>query len=165
MLKTTSVYFVQLLTLCLLGEFACFFCCLLIFFKIVFFEKLFPEYYQCQNSLYPDQAQHFVWHDLGPNCLQRLSADGTNRNYMIRDRKCVSQYSVDSSVFLFGWNVVFSLIYKSFSFLLSPGLQHEKFCISCTFLDNGYGNFILMGSQTVVNISLIHKMIVLSWWI
>ena len=27
------------------------------------------------SSLDPDQARHFVWPDLGPNCLQRLSAD------------------------------------------------------------------------------------------
>ena len=27
------------------------------------------------NSLDPDQARHFVWSDLGSNCLQRLSAD------------------------------------------------------------------------------------------
>ena len=27
------------------------------------------------NSLDSDQAQHFVGPDLGPNCLQRLSAD------------------------------------------------------------------------------------------
>ena len=27
------------------------------------------------NSLDPDQAQHFVGPDLGPNCLQRLLAD------------------------------------------------------------------------------------------
>ena len=27
------------------------------------------------NSLDPDQAQQFVGPDLGPNCLQRLSAD------------------------------------------------------------------------------------------
>ena len=31
------------------------------------------------NSLDPDQAQHFVGPDLGPNCLQRLSADDTGR--------------------------------------------------------------------------------------
>ena len=31
------------------------------------------------NSLDPDQAQHFVGPDLGPNCLQRLSADGASR--------------------------------------------------------------------------------------
>ena len=27
------------------------------------------------NSLDPDQDRHFVGPDLGPNCLQRLSAD------------------------------------------------------------------------------------------
>ena len=29
------------------------------------------------NSLDPDQARQFVGPDLGPNCLQRLSADDT----------------------------------------------------------------------------------------
>ena len=31
------------------------------------------------KSLDPDQAQHFVGPDLGPNCLQRLSADDTRK--------------------------------------------------------------------------------------
>ena len=31
------------------------------------------------NSLDPDQARHYVGPDLGPNCLQRLSADDTRR--------------------------------------------------------------------------------------
>ena len=31
------------------------------------------------NSLDTDQAQHFVGPDLGPNCLQKLSADDTSR--------------------------------------------------------------------------------------
>ena len=31
------------------------------------------------NSLDPDQARLLVGPDLGPNCLQRLSADGTSR--------------------------------------------------------------------------------------
>ena len=30
---------------------------------------------QESNSLDPDQAQHFGWPDLGPNCFQGLSAD------------------------------------------------------------------------------------------
>ena len=30
------------------------------------------------NSLDPDQARHFVGSDLGPDCLQRLSADNTS---------------------------------------------------------------------------------------
>ena len=35
-----------------------------------FFNKI-----RVSNSLDPDQAQHFVRPDLGPNCLHRLSAD------------------------------------------------------------------------------------------
>ena len=31
------------------------------------------------NRLEPDQARHFVGSDLGPNCLQILSADDTSR--------------------------------------------------------------------------------------
>ena len=31
------------------------------------------------NCLDPDQARYFVGADLGPNCLQRLSADDTSR--------------------------------------------------------------------------------------
>ena len=34
---------------------------------------------QVSNSLDQDQAQHFGWPDLGPNCLQRLSADNKSR--------------------------------------------------------------------------------------
>ena len=32
------------------------------------------------NSLDPDQARQNVGPDLGPNCLQRLSADNKRRN-------------------------------------------------------------------------------------
>ena len=31
------------------------------------------------NSLDPDQARHNVGPDMGPNCLQKLSADNTRR--------------------------------------------------------------------------------------
>ena len=34
------------LTRCILGNFSCFFCCLLIFFKINFVKKFFQEYHQ-----------------------------------------------------------------------------------------------------------------------
>ena len=47
------------LALCLLDNFASYFCRLLIFFKINFFKKLFQEYHQ-SVSLDQDQAQHFV---------------------------------------------------------------------------------------------------------
>ena len=32
------------------------------------------------NSLDPDQARRFVGPDLGPNCLQKLSADDKSRH-------------------------------------------------------------------------------------
>ena len=37
------------------------------------------------NSLDPDQARHFVGPDLGPNCLQRLSADNTSRQRVLSE--------------------------------------------------------------------------------
>ena len=40
-----------------------------------------PEIPSVSNSLNPDQAQHIVGPDQGPNCLQRLSAD-LNRNFI-----------------------------------------------------------------------------------
>ena len=51
------------------GKFFMFDCCLLIFLK--------KFLHQCQTDLdpFPNQAQHFDGPDLGPNCLQRLSAD------------------------------------------------------------------------------------------
>ena len=87
------------------------------FFKINFFEKFFQEpfsrfffvvcwFFQNQlflknsfrntfrvsNSLDPDQAWRFVGPDLGPNCLQRLSADKTSR-----------QRATNSSTRFFQW--------------------------------------------------------------
>ena len=51
------------------------FCRLLTFFKIIFFKNSFRNTIRLSNSLDPDQARHFVGLDLGPNCLQRSSAD------------------------------------------------------------------------------------------
>ena len=39
----------------------------------------FKNTIRLSNTLDPDQARHFVVPDLGPNCLQRLSADGASR--------------------------------------------------------------------------------------
>ena len=55
------------------GKFFMLFCHLLIFFKINFFEEFFQEYHQCQTVWIQTRP------DLGPNCLQRLSADNTRR--------------------------------------------------------------------------------------
>ena len=32
------------------------------------------------HSLDPDQFEHFVWPDLGPNCLLKLAADDKNNS-------------------------------------------------------------------------------------
>ena len=70
-----------LLTLCMLGNFVCFFLSSLdFFFKINFFKKKFRNTIRVSNSLDPDQARHFVGPDLGPNCLQTLSADDKSRH-------------------------------------------------------------------------------------
>ena len=47
----------------------CFFCCLLIFFE--------KYTIRVSNSLDPDQTQQNFGPDLGPNSLQKLSADDT----------------------------------------------------------------------------------------
>ena len=61
-------------SLCMLGNFSR--CCrLLIFFKINFFKNLFWNTIRVSNNLDPDQDRKNVGPDLGPNCLQRLSAD------------------------------------------------------------------------------------------
>ena len=61
--------------LCPLGNFSCFFCGLLIFSKSSFSKDSFRITMRVANSLDPDQARHSVGPDLGPNCLQKLSAD------------------------------------------------------------------------------------------
>ena len=69
------------------------FWCLQIFFKIIFFlKKKIRNTIRVSNTLDPGQAQHFVGPDLGPNCLQRLSADNTNRQRVNMQRnkmRCV----------------------------------------------------------------------------
>ena len=41
------------------------------------------------NSLDLDQARHFVEPDLGPNCLQRLTADDTCRQSVLHSHSCM----------------------------------------------------------------------------
>ena len=52
-------------------------CCFLT--KSTFSKNSFRNTISVSNSLDPDQAQHSVGPDLGPNCLQKLSADDTSR--------------------------------------------------------------------------------------
>ena len=55
-----------------------------IFYYCAIFNSLntvfFSNAIRVSNSLDPDQARHFVGSDLGPNCLQRLSADDNSRS-------------------------------------------------------------------------------------
>ena len=55
-----KLYVVLTLTLCMLGNFACFFCRLQIFLKLTFSKKYFRNTIRVSNSLDPDQAQHFA---------------------------------------------------------------------------------------------------------
>ena len=50
-----------------------------LFSKSTFSKNSSMNTIRVSNSLDPDQARHFVEPDLGPNCLQRLSADDTTR--------------------------------------------------------------------------------------
>ena len=63
----------------MLGNFSCFCCRLLTFFKFTFPKNSFRNTIRVTNSLDPDQNRHFVGPDLGPSCLQRLSVDGKSR--------------------------------------------------------------------------------------
>ena len=68
---TSSTY----LTLCIMGNFSCFRCRLLTFSKFTFSKKTFRNIIRVSNGLDPDQEGHSVSPDLGPSCLQSLSAD------------------------------------------------------------------------------------------
>ena len=52
---------------------------LLIFFKINFFEKFSHEHHQSVKQFGSRSGRHFVGPGLGPNCLQKVSADDTRR--------------------------------------------------------------------------------------
>ena len=61
------------------GKLFMIFCSLKIFFKINVFKTSYQNTIRVSNILDPDQAQHNVGPNLGPNCLRRLTADDTSR--------------------------------------------------------------------------------------
>ena len=64
------------LHLCMLGNFEFFFVVCGFSLKLTFFfKKIFQEYQQRVKEFGPRSGQHFVGSNLGPNCLQRLSAE------------------------------------------------------------------------------------------
>ena len=82
-----------------------FFCCLGIIFKINIFKKK-SQIPSVSNSLDPDQARHFVRPDLGPNCLQTLSADDQKMTLVGKELKVH-----DSSLILIN-NIYFLNFFK-----------------------------------------------------
>ena len=54
-----------------------------IFSKSTFSKKNFRNIFGASNNLDPDQARRFVGPDLGPNCVQMLSADDTSRQRVL----------------------------------------------------------------------------------
>ena len=73
------------------------FCRLLNFFKSLksfFFSKKSFRNTWVSNRLDPDQARRFVGPDLGPICLQRLSADGTRRQRVLSKPSIVIEISI-----------------------------------------------------------------------
>ena len=59
----------------MLGNFSCFCCRLLNFSKLTFSKISFRNTIRMSSGLDSDQDHHAVGPDLGPNCLQSLSAD------------------------------------------------------------------------------------------
>ena len=64
------------------------FCCLPAdFFQNQHLEKYFRGYMyhvRASNSLYPDQARHFVGPDLGPNCFRWLSISRQHQQVKVK---------------------------------------------------------------------------------
>ena len=63
------------LTFCMLGNFSCFCCFLLIFLFFDFSKNSLWNTISVSISLDPDKDQCSIGPDLGPNCLQWLSAE------------------------------------------------------------------------------------------
>ena len=72
------------------------YCRLLFFFsKTNFSKNSFRNSVRVSNKLDPYQARRYVGSDLGPNCLQMLSADGTSRQRVKRCQKVQKGASSD----------------------------------------------------------------------
>ena len=74
------------------------------------------------NSLDPDQARHFVGPDLGPNCLQRLSADNI-KYYFLADTLAEDDF-IWLQLFPFGYSVG----YNKYCARVSPGKPSDQDC-------------------------------------
>ena len=68
-------WLLDLLTLCMLGNFACFLLSVDFLLKLTFSKKSFRNTIRVSNNLDPDQARCFFGPDLNPNGLQWLSTE------------------------------------------------------------------------------------------
>ena len=90
------------LTLCLLGSFSCFFYVCRFFSNSTFLKNSFRSYHQLvkQLTVWIKIRLTYVRPDLGPNCLQRLSADDT---WMQRVNTVVSKAAWKTVQILIRW--------------------------------------------------------------
>ena len=84
----------------------------MLFFKIIFSKKkCIRNTIRVSNSLDPGQARRFVGPDLGPNCLQRLSADDSSRQRalfdLIKPILTRRRTTVDLYYFIFWHSLIF----------------------------------------------------------
>ena len=72
------IHIFMLLTLCMLGNFAFFWCCLLTFFKINFFKKFFQEHYQSVKRFVSRSGPTFCRSRSGSKLFAKVSVDDKN---------------------------------------------------------------------------------------
>ena len=122
-------------TLCLPGNVALF-CRLLIFVsKSTFLKNSFRNTIRVSNSLDPDQTRHVVGSDLGPNCLQILSADDTSRQ-RVEDQTlgvCKGALNCCCVCHCCLWNFLTNIFGTSLSQILQKRRKH-LFLVSVCFI-------------------------------
>ena len=94
----------------------------------------FRNIIKLSNSLDSDQARHFVGPGLGPNCLQRLSADDTSRlGVELHKSNDVMKWTVDldilplSFLYLFAFWVIFQAFLPSADFFSKLFFSRNSF--------------------------------------
>ena len=114
------------------------------FFKSAFLKNSFTNTIGVSNSLEPDQARQYVGPDLGPDCLQRLSADDTGRQR--------AHFQTQTSL-ISGWG--FSIYWYTDRYTFTVILE-----VSFTGLDN----FVWFdSSHPINNLSVIKGRVFLGW--
>ena len=87
----------------LLSNLLCFYCRLLIFFKIYFFKIFFQKHYQNVKQFCLHQDRCFARPDLGPNLfvLQRVSSNNKVTAYMVRVLNDSSSFGIEIVIGIF----------------------------------------------------------------